>query len=146
MVQAYSGDLRRRVIEAVANGLSARQAAARFSVGVATAIVWVRRFRENREMVARKQGKPTGSQLDAHAGFILALVEDTKDISLAEIAGRLQAERGVQVGITTVWTFLDRHGLTYKKRPRTRPSSSARTSGRRGRPGSTANSTSIRTS
>ena len=44
MVQAYSGDLRSRVIKAAVDGMSARQAAARFGVGVATAIVWIRRF------------------------------------------------------------------------------------------------------
>ena len=146
MVQAYSGDLRGRVIRAAADGVSARQAAARFGVGASTAIVWVRRFRANGEATARRQGKPRGSRLDAHADFILALVEaGTKDISLAEIAERLEAERGVRVGLTSVWTFLDRHGLTYKKRPRTPPSRSARTSFEPGRNGSTASSISIPT-
>jgi len=74
VVQAYSGDLRGRVIKAAADGMSARQAAARFGVGVATAIVWIRRFRANGEATARRQGKPRGSRLDAHADFILALV------------------------------------------------------------------------
>lgn len=51
-----------------------------FGVGVSTAIVWVRRFRANGEATARRQGKPRGSRLDAHADFILTLVEaDTKD-------------------------------------------------------------------
>ncbi len=60
---------------------------------------------------ARRQGKPRGSRLDAHADFILGLVEaGTKDISLAEIAERLEAERGIRVGITSVWKFLDRRG------------------------------------
>ena len=114
---------------------------------MATAIVWIRRFRANGEATARRQGKPRGSRLDAHADFILGLVEaGTKDISLAEIAERLEAERGIRVEITSVWKFLDRHGLTYKKRPRMPPSSSAKTSARRGRPGSTASSTSIPTS
>ncbi len=45
MVQAYSSDLRSRVIKAAANGMSARQAAERFGVGISTAIVWVRRYR-----------------------------------------------------------------------------------------------------
>ena len=147
MTQAYSGDLRSRVIEAAAEGMSARQAAARFGVGVSTAIVWIRRFRANGEATPRRQGKPRGSRLDAHAAFILALVEaDSKDISLAEIAERLEAERGLRVGITSVWTFLDRHGLTYKKRPLTPPSSSARTFAKRARPGSTVNSISTPTS
>ena len=147
VVQAYSGDLRSRVIKAAADGMSARQAAARFGVGVSTAIVWVRRFRANGEATARRQGKPRGSRLDAHADFILALVEaGTKDISLAEIVERLEAERGVRVGITSVWKVLDRHGLTYKKRLLTPPSRIARTYARRGRSGSTTSSTSIPTS
>ena len=147
MVQAYSGDLRGRVIKAAADGLSARQAAARFGVGVSTAIVWVRRFRADGEATARRQGKPRGSRLDAHADFILALVEaGTKDISLAEIVARLKAERGLRVGITSVWKFLDRHGLTYKKRPPTPPSRIARTSARRAKPGSMVSSISIPTS
>ena len=75
--------------------MSARQAAARFGVGVATAIVWVRRFRATGEAMPRRQGKPRGSRLDAHADYNLALVEaGTKDISLAEIVARLEAERG----------------------------------------------------
>ena len=83
--------------------MSARQAGARFGVGVATAIVWIRRFRANGEATARRQGKPRGSRLDAHADFILGLVEaGTKDISLAEIVERLEAERGLRVGITSV--------------------------------------------
>jgi transposase len=127
MAQAYSADLRARVIKAASAGLSVRRAAAQFDVGVSTAIVWVRRFRQSGESGARRQGKPRGSQLDPHRAYVLALVEETKDISLAEIVERLDAEHGVRVGLTTVWKFLDRHGLTYKKRRRTRPSSNART-------------------
>ena len=143
MVQAYSSDLRSRVLKAAADGMSARQAAERFGVGVSTAIVWVRRYRQSGEAVARTQGTPRGSRLDAHAGFILGLVEaGTKDISLAEIVERLANERGLTIGITSIWKFLDRHGLTFKKRPPTRRSSSARMSSTPGRPGSTASSTS----
>ena len=143
MVQAYSPDLRSRVIKAAIGGLSARQAAERFGVGISTAIVWVRRYRQSGETVARRQGKPRGSRLDAHADFILELVEGgTKDISLTEIAERVASERGLTIGITSIWNFLDRHGLTFKKRPRTRRSSSALMFSKPGRPGSTANSTS----
>ncbi len=45
MTRAYSQDLRERVLGATAEGLSARQAAERFGIGVSTAIVWVRRAR-----------------------------------------------------------------------------------------------------
>lgn len=143
MVQAYSPDLRSRVIKAATGGMSARQSAERFGVGVSTAIVWIRRYRQSGEAVARHQGKPRGSRLDPHADFILGLVEEgTKDISLAEITERLASERGVLIGITSIWNFLDRHGLTFKKRPHMRRSSSGPMSWKPGRPGSTANSTS----
>lgn len=78
MARAYSDDLRQRVLSTIEGGLSARQAAARFSIGVATAIVWRRRYRETGEMTARQQGKPRGSKLDAHEGFLLEMIGDGK--------------------------------------------------------------------
>ena len=141
-MRAYSGDLRSRVLEAAAGGVSARQAALRFGVGVTTATTWVRRFRASGEARARRQGKKRGSKLDGHADFILALVEaGDKDMALGEIVERLADGRGVRVGTTCVWSFLDRRGLTYKKRRRTRPSRTAKTSAKPGRRGSTRSST-----
>ncbi|WP_416135572.1 IS630 family transposase [Azotobacter chroococcum] len=116
MARAYSADLRRRVVEAAMGGLSARQAAERFDVGTATAIVWVRRFREGGELVARRQGKPRGLRLDPHADYLLGLLEQTPDLTLAELAATLERERGIRVSLATVWTFLDRHGMTFKKK------------------------------
>ena len=67
--------------------------------GVSTAVTWYRRYRETGEVSARKQGQPGGSKLDAHAAFILALVRERPDISLAEIAERLAEETG-RVGLS----------------------------------------------
>jgi transposase len=66
MARAYSQNLRDRVIDAALNGLAARQAAARFGVGEATAIVWVRRARQTGERCARKQDRPKRCKLDPH--------------------------------------------------------------------------------
>src|SRR5205814_6516778 len=62
MGKPYSMDLRERVVAAVeTGGLSCHQAAAQFGVGVSTAIVWVRRLRENsRTRRARPQGRLSG--------------------------------------------------------------------------------------
>ena len=117
MARAYSQDLRDRVIDAVLSGLAARQAAARFGVGIATAIVWVRRARESGERTARRQGQPRRSKLDPHRAFLLALIEATSDITIIEMQERLTAERGVTASVGTIWTFLDRCDLTVKKRP-----------------------------
>jgi transposase len=42
MGRPYSMDLRERVIGAIESGMSTRQAAARFDIGIATAGAWAR--------------------------------------------------------------------------------------------------------
>ena len=54
--------------------------------------------------------------LDDHEAFILELVDETVDISLAEIAERLIVEREVTVDPSTIWYFFRRRAITYKKR------------------------------
>jgi transposase len=128
MARAYSQDLRDRVFAATADGASSRAAAARFGIGIKTAIEWVRRARQTGERSARKQGQPPGSKLDEHEAFLLGLVGEKADMTLSEMKERLSDERGVSASVTTLWRFFDARGLTFKKRAPTRPSRSARTS------------------
>jgi transposase len=120
-------DLRRRVVEAIEEGLSSRQAAQRFAVGIATAGAWHRLWRRTGDVQPGRQGKPRGSKLDAHEAFVLELVEKGKDISLEEIAERLSEERGISACPATIWYFFDKRGITFKKRQGMRASSNART-------------------
>ena len=128
MARAYSQDLRDRVIDAALGGLPARRAAAQFRIGLATAIRWVRRARQTGDRTAGRQGQPQRSKLDLHRDYILGLLEATPDMTISEMLDKLAAERDVYAARATLWTFLDRCGLTFKKRPRTRPSRTARTS------------------
>ena len=91
-------------------------------------------------MEARKQGQPSRSKLDMHEAFILGLIEEVPDITLAEMGERLAGERGVRVGLSTVWLFLDRRGITFKKRRRTPQRSNVPMSCAATWTGSTANS------
>lgn len=116
MSRSYSSDLRGRVLDAVDAGSSARQSAARFGVGVATAIRWVCRWRKTGERTARKQGHPIRSKLDAHEAYLFGLIEQTVDITLDEMRNRLAEERGMSAGYGTLWRFFDRRGITVKKR------------------------------
>ncbi len=115
MARAYSQDLRDRVIDAARAGLPSRRAAGQFRVGIATAIGWVSRARRWGERTARRQGQPRRSKLDPPCAFLLGLIEATPDITLVEMQGRLAAERGITASVGTIWTFLDRCGLTCKK-------------------------------
>ena len=116
MGKPYSLDLRERVVSALEGGLSTRQAAARFSVGIATVGTWGRLKRAQGDVRPAKQGKPKGSVLDAHEEFILGVLRSKPDTTLDEVVERLAAERDVRVVRTAVWKFLDRHGQTHKKR------------------------------
>jgi transposase len=115
MARTYSQDLRDRVIDAALSGKSVRGSAAHFGIGVATAIVWVRRARQTGDRAAHKRGQPSHSKLDPHRDFLMGLIEQTPDITISELAERLTAERSVKVARSTLWTFLDRCGLTFKK-------------------------------
>ena len=146
MTRSLSVDLRSRVIAAIEDGVSTREAARRFQIGISTAGAWYRRYRETGEMEARKQDQPSRSKLDAHEAFILSLIEDTPDITLAEIGEHLATECDVRAAPSTVWLFLDRRGITFEKRRRTPQSSSVPMSCVAVWLGSTASSTSTRKS
>ena len=143
MARAYSRALRDRVIDAALAGLPARRAAVQFKVGIATAIGWVGRARQSGERAARRQGQPRRSKLDPHRAFLLGLIEATPDITLVERQERLAQERGITASVGTIWTVLDRCGLTFKKSPPTQPSRTGPTSWSGARRGSRTHSSSI---
>lgn len=127
MGRALSGDLRSRVLKASAEGMSARQAAARFGVGVSSAIRWIARAR-NGELAPRPQGRRRASILDAHEAFIVRLIDEQKDITLNEMVERLSADRTVQISRSALSAWLGRRGWTFKKSPRMHWSRSGQTS------------------
>lgn len=143
MSRSLSSDLRSRVISAIEEGLSTREAARRFRIGIATAGSWYRRYRQTGETVARKQGQPSRSKLDPHEAFIFGLIDDVPDMTLAEIAERLMSEHGVKVVGSTIWMWLDKRGITFKKRQRMPANSNAPMFCVPAETGSTASRTSI---
>ena len=116
MARAYSQDLRERVIDAALSGPSLRQAAARFDIGVSTVIGWVGRLRDSGEDSARPQGRPRGLKLDPHKDFLLPLIEAEPDMTIEKMGRRLLEDRGVKASVGTIWTFLARCRLTFKKK------------------------------
>ena len=47
--------------------------------------------------------------------MVLALVDETPDMTLVEIATHLESEHGLRVSQSTVWRFFHRRGITFKK-------------------------------
>jgi transposase len=111
----YSQDLRDRVIDAALSGASARQAAARFGIGEATAIVGSQGPRGRRPFGAQAS-QLRRSKFDPHRGYLLGLIAETPDLTISELLERLLAERSVRASRATLWTFLNCCGLTFEKR------------------------------
>src|SRR5215470_9966695 len=113
MAKALSIDLRDRLIAAVANGMSRRQAAERFGVSAASAVRWCALKRDTGSPAAKPQGGDRLShRIEAQADLIMALVDATSDITLVELQAAL-AECGHHFGIGTLWRFFDRRGVTW---------------------------------
>lgn len=116
MGKPYSIDLRERAVAAVEQeGMSRRQAAARFGVGISTVINWVRRARETGSVAPGKIG---GHKRKAIAGehrtFLLARIKDG-DFTLRGLVRELAA-RGLRVDYRSVWNFVHEEKLSFKKK------------------------------
>ena len=80
-----SQDLRQRLVGAVEDGSSARQAAARFAVSASAAIKLVRRVRETGSTEPGKIGGHRKPLLADHEDVLRELAATRKGITLAEI-------------------------------------------------------------
>lgn len=136
MTRPLSLDLRQRVIDAINAGMSCRATAARFGIAPSAAVKWHRLWRETGSVAPRRQGGDRRSdRIEAVGDAILRMVEEASDITLAEIAERLEREHGERFAASTVHRFFRRRGWSFKKSPRMRASRTARTSVRHAKRG-----------
>jgi transposase len=126
MPKSLSGDLRERVIEAVEAGASRREAAERFEISVSSAVKWLQRWRDEGVCIPKPRGG-SHSVLEDYAERILALIAERPDCTLDELVAAMQKRR-IPGSRSALWRFLDRHGITVKKKP----AGSGTTASRRG--------------
>ncbi|MQW79202.1 IS630 family transposase, partial [Sinorhizobium meliloti] len=84
-------------------------------IGISTAIAWIASARQG-QVSAAKQGRPGGSRLDDHEAFIIGMIEASKDITLNEMVLRLEEDRSVSIGRSTLDVWLRKRGFTFKKK------------------------------
>lgn len=120
MAKYLSEDLRIRVIRAVEGGLSRNAAARRFGVSIASAVRWMAAYLQTGQIAPKPRGGDRRSgRIEAQADLLMSAIEETPDITLAELRQRLIDERGETFAISTIHEFYRRHGVTFKKRRRT---------------------------
>lgn len=136
---AHSHDLRVRVVAEVAAGMSRRQAAARFRVSPSSAIRWAELNDETGGVSPRPRGGKSRSPLEPHASWLLELVAQDADLTLAEIGRRLLERLRVGTTEASIRRFFKRHRISFKKNSaRRRAGASGRGRGARaleGQPG-----------
>lgn len=125
---ALSEDLRSRVVRLVKEeGLSRRAAAEQMRVSAASAVRWTKEYETSGSLRAKPCGGDRRSRrIEEHADYILGVVKRRPDITARELRERLINNGTGAFSISVLWRFLDRKGLTYKKRQRTPTSSGAR--------------------
>ncbi len=115
MVRPYSNDLRERVVAAVEAGDSCRFVAARFGVSVSSVVKWSQRYRATGSLAPGKMGGHVRPKLAPHRAFLAERVARTPHVTLHGLKAELAA-RGVKVSHNTIWEFLRREGLRFKKK------------------------------
>jgi len=114
MARPYSLDLRERAVGRVQAGESARFVAGVLNISPSSVVKWSQRFKATGSAAARRMGGYRRRVLvGEHAVFLRRRITQG-DFTLRSLVLAL-AERGLKVDYRTVWAFVHREGLSFKK-------------------------------
>lgn len=115
MPRPYSLDLRLRVVAAVDAGESCRQVADRFDVSVSSVVKWAQRARATGSPASGQMGGHRKRVLEPDREFILSRLAAEPELTVRALRLELAELRGKRVCRDTLWRFLKREGLSFKK-------------------------------
>jgi transposase len=81
---------------------------------VSSVVKWCQRRRATGSVAPGKMGGHRKRILEPHRAFIVERINQTSELSLHRLKDELAA-RGVKVSHNTIWMFLRREGLSFKK-------------------------------
>ena len=111
---ALSQDLRLRIVDLVASGVSRRAAARQFKVSASSAVRFAKQAGEFGHVDVKKP-KNRKSKLDPYRVNIIDWIGNQSDLTLAELCARLDKEHGLRAGSSTLDDWLRANRITYKK-------------------------------
>ena len=123
-------ELRKRVLAEIEEGKSRRAAARRFKVSESSVIKLAARVADTGSAAPARQGRPPGGgKLAPHMRVLTEWVEAEPDITMPELAAKLQAKTGLIIHPASLSRALLQAGFSFKKnaagirdRARRRPS------------------------
>ena len=116
MPSPYSNDFRRKIMEAVQKGGSCRQVAEQFGVSPSCVIKLMQRYRATGDVSPAQFGGFKKSPLPGHEEEIREWIAADSDLTIEAIGVRLAA-RGTRTSRAAICRYLQKLGLTRKKRP-----------------------------
>lgn len=111
---AYSQDLRNRVLRGLERGEGATSISRRLEVSLRWVYHVKDRYDKDGERSALQIGGYRRSRVAGMETQIRAWIQNTPDMTLAELSGRL-AEHNVTIKTTALWHQLDKWNLSFKK-------------------------------
>jgi transposase len=115
MARPYSLDLRERVVAQVASGMSCHEAADLNNLVPSTVVKWTQRQRRTGSPAAKPMGGKRPYLLEAQRDWLLARIREKPDLTLQALLAELADRRAVVVSCDTLWRFLKREGISFKK-------------------------------
>jgi transposase len=115
MARPYSLDLRERVVAQVAGGMSCHEAAELNDIVPSTVVKWTQRLRATGSPAAKPMGGKRPYLLEGERDWLLTRIREKPDLTLHAMLEELAAERSIVVSCDTLWRFLKRAGISFKK-------------------------------
>ena len=124
-MQAYSQDLRERVLRAVERGERPTEIARRYEVSRMWVYQVAKRLQATGERTSHQVGGYRRSRVADMQPTLLEWLRLEPDLTLAQLCERL-AGQGVQIKAAALWHQLDKWGLSFKKNAARQRARSAR--------------------
>lgn len=115
MARPYSLDLRERVVAQVARGMTRQAVADLNGIVSSTVTKWCGRERENGTPAAKPMGGHRPRKLEDERAWLLARIREKPDLTLHALLAELADQRGLVVSCDTLWRFMKREGISFKK-------------------------------
>lgn len=114
-MEAYSKDLRQRIVRGRQQGMSSQELARRYQVSARVVNKYWKRYRENGELSSRQRGGYRRSRLSGHEKTLLAWIDREPDLTLAQLQARCAEKLQIELTVSALWYRLKALGLSFKK-------------------------------
>lgn len=114
-MNAYSQDLRTKIVEARERGMTTVEVAKTFGVGISSVKRYVAAYREGRSLAPKRRPGSRPKMDESARGLLEADLEERPTATLPERCAFLQRAGGVRVSESTISRMLKRLGWSRKK-------------------------------